>query len=202
MKRKSEKGITLVALVITIILMLILAGVAISFALGENGLIKIAKQARNNYINAQEQENILLGEYEGKIKEYAGDEVTDHKEKAGKVLYKNEEETLGATTINIDGSKFNLFQIVLKKTYANTNKDISIFIKKGENQDVGFSFKYNNGSYYCRFRNVKISLDGTQVIFGNAYQASGSDISAPLTYDVVPMYVIGYNEEEITDIFN
>ncbi len=40
MKRLKEHGITLVALVVTIIIMLILAGIALNIALGDNGLIK------------------------------------------------------------------------------------------------------------------------------------------------------------------
>ena len=36
---KKQKGITLVALVITIIVLLILAGVSISLALGNNGVL-------------------------------------------------------------------------------------------------------------------------------------------------------------------
>ncbi len=41
----NEKGITLIALIITIILMLILAGVVISLTIGENGLFRTAKYA-------------------------------------------------------------------------------------------------------------------------------------------------------------
>lgn len=200
MKTTKETGITLVALVITIIIMLILAGVAISFAFGENGIIKIAKLARNNYINASEQENIILSDYEAKIKEYTGDESIDYKTKAGKVLYKNEEKTLGATTINIDGSKFKLFQIVSKNVQYGGY--ISVFIKKGGSQNVGFTFKHTDGKYYTRYRNLKISSDGTQFIFGNTYQVMGSAVSAPINNELVPVYVIGYDEEEIADIFN
>ena len=39
MKIQKKRGITLVALVITIIILLLLAGVAIQIAIGENGLI-------------------------------------------------------------------------------------------------------------------------------------------------------------------
>lgn len=46
MKRKSNKGITLLSLVITIIIMLILAGVVITLALGNNGLIGKTKEAK------------------------------------------------------------------------------------------------------------------------------------------------------------
>ena len=47
----SQKGITLVALVITIIIIIILATVAINFAFGDNGLIKTAEEARDFYAN-------------------------------------------------------------------------------------------------------------------------------------------------------
>ena len=42
----KEKGITLVALVISIVILLILAGIAIGALTGENGLFTRAKQAK------------------------------------------------------------------------------------------------------------------------------------------------------------
>lgn len=44
---KKQNGITLIALVITIIILIILAGVAINLGLGENGLVNRAKVARD-----------------------------------------------------------------------------------------------------------------------------------------------------------
>ena len=43
---KSNKGITLVSLVVTIIVLIILAGVSINLVLGENGIITRAKQEK------------------------------------------------------------------------------------------------------------------------------------------------------------
>lgn len=48
---KNQKGITLVALVITIIILIILATVAISFAFGNNGLVNRAEDAKDYYAN-------------------------------------------------------------------------------------------------------------------------------------------------------
>ena len=48
---KNERGITLVALVITIVVLIILATVAISFAFGNNGLVNSAEDARDFYAN-------------------------------------------------------------------------------------------------------------------------------------------------------
>jgi len=45
---KKDKAITLIALVITIIILLILAGVAIATLTGENGLITRVKQAKKH----------------------------------------------------------------------------------------------------------------------------------------------------------
>ena len=44
-KKMRNKGITLVALVVSIIIMPILAGVTLNIALGENGLFKMAQKA-------------------------------------------------------------------------------------------------------------------------------------------------------------
>lgn len=53
---KGQKGITLVALVITIIVLLILAGITISLVIGDNGLLNKATGAGQNYVNAANQE--------------------------------------------------------------------------------------------------------------------------------------------------
>lgn len=45
-KIKSTKGITLISLVVTIIILLILAGVTIATLMGDNGLINKAKDAK------------------------------------------------------------------------------------------------------------------------------------------------------------
>ncbi len=55
---KSEKGITLIALVITIIVMLILVGVTITMALNGN-LFNYAKDAKTRTQNALVEENEL-----------------------------------------------------------------------------------------------------------------------------------------------
>ncbi|MBP3255350.1 MAG: hypothetical protein J6M60_02525 [Clostridia bacterium] len=54
--KNNKKGITLVALVITIIILLILAGVTITLVLGEDGLISRAKEAgyKSNFSEIQE----------------------------------------------------------------------------------------------------------------------------------------------------
>ena len=85
----KNKGITLIALVITIIVLLILAGVTINTLLGEGGVIKQSQDAKDTSEISQERESLLLAydsiqmekidyadktftaaEYEEAIKEY------------------------------------------------------------------------------------------------------------------------------------
>ena len=66
MKTKEMKGITLVALVITIVVLLILAGVSINTVLGDDGIIKKAKEAAaaTKQASAEEEMNRLVLEYQ------------------------------------------------------------------------------------------------------------------------------------------
>ena len=66
MKTKEIKGITLVALVITIVVLLILAGVSINTVLGDDGIIKKAKEAAEatKQASAEEEMNRLVLEYQ------------------------------------------------------------------------------------------------------------------------------------------
>lgn len=57
---KKEKGITLVALVVTIVVLLILAGVSISLILDNQGVINQSKKARTEYQNAANYERQVL----------------------------------------------------------------------------------------------------------------------------------------------
>ena len=73
---KKEKGITLIALVITIIILLILAGITISQLIG-SGLFEKAKLAKNRTKEAEEIENQRLSEYETQINELGGETKND-----------------------------------------------------------------------------------------------------------------------------
>lgn len=57
---KKDKGVTLIALVITIIVLLILAGVTISYLVGDNGVLKKAVIAVQKFSQAQEDEDNAL----------------------------------------------------------------------------------------------------------------------------------------------
>ena len=68
---KNKKGITLVALVVTIVILLILAGVSINLVLGNNGIITKAKDAETKFAEASQNDlkgmNGLVSEMEGAL---------------------------------------------------------------------------------------------------------------------------------------
>lgn len=54
---KGQKGITLVALVITIVVLIILAGVSISLVMGNEGIFQKTKDAADAYQNSADRES-------------------------------------------------------------------------------------------------------------------------------------------------
>ena len=73
--KKGNKGITLIALVITIIVLLILAGVSIATLTGEHGILTQANKAKKDTEEAAEKENRDLE----KLKEYLYDNIETEK---------------------------------------------------------------------------------------------------------------------------
>ncbi len=70
---KSMQGITLIALVVTIIVLLILAGIALNLTIGQNGIFSRAQTAANTWRNAETNEQLALGELGNWIGNYLGE---------------------------------------------------------------------------------------------------------------------------------
>lgn len=84
--RKKENGITLIALTVTIIILIILAGISITTLTGEKGLIN---QARTNSENAQ-RESIIEKIEADLFKEKTKTGNTPSKEKLKEIIQENE----------------------------------------------------------------------------------------------------------------
>ena len=107
MKQKN-KGITLIALIITIIVLLILAGVTINLTLGNNGIFKVAKQAARNYKEAEEKELGNLEDFANTINN------TINKVTAGSLVSQVTENDYGKTinyNVTVDGTTLNNWRI-------------------------------------------------------------------------------------------
>ena len=147
--RQKEKGITLIALAVTIVVMLILAGVTIVTLNGENGIItQSAKSKEANEI--EKVEEIAKLEYTNLIMEKqidaVGDEVTleNIKEKMKEQGYEIEEKD-GKSYIKI--GKF-YYEIKLE------NQEVSIAKEKSEGITGGVSKIFISTKYYSSLQNA------------------------------------------------
>ena len=75
---KNQKGITLIALVITIVILIILATISVNAVFGENGIMQQAEAAKEVQAKAEEEEEKVLNDYPDDIdKMVAGGNYTD-----------------------------------------------------------------------------------------------------------------------------
>ena len=79
---KNTKGITLIALVITIIVLIILASVSMAVVFNQDGIIAKARQAKSDYANAQNEEATTIGSLISKIDEAENGNNNQPKEKS------------------------------------------------------------------------------------------------------------------------
>ena len=105
-------GITLIALVITIIILLILAGVVLNLTIGENGIIKKAQQTGGTFNEAQAREKlelVLIGLQADKVIDttYNENDYIDRK------IVKNKMEVSG-NIVNVGGWQFEIDRSVPK----------------------------------------------------------------------------------------
>ena len=111
MKIKQAKGITLIALVITIIVLLILAGVAISMLTGENGILKQATSAKDTTDKSEFEEQVKLAVMASKVNDKGAIDLTTLEAEIGKIK---------GTEITKNGTENNLPWTVKKGSYEVT----------------------------------------------------------------------------------
>ena len=99
---KKNNGITLIALVITIIVLLILAGVTIATLTGENGILTRASDAKENTIVGTEEEQIKTAYSAAKINTL-GDSVnaTQVKEELDNIVGEGKTQVSGSTRMKV-----------------------------------------------------------------------------------------------------
>ena len=106
-KLKNEKGITLVALVITIIVLLILAGVTLSMVMGDSGIFGTANSAKEKTKLSNAEEIIKLAVLENKVNKASGDTALSDDELKAEITKKLTEQgyTVDGSNVNYDGDK-------------------------------------------------------------------------------------------------
>lgn len=106
-KLKNEKGITLVALVITIIVLLILAGVTLSMVMGDSGIFGKANNAKEKTQLSNAEETIKLAVLENQVKSVSGDAALTNDQLKEEIAKKLTEQgyTVRGSTVTYYGDK-------------------------------------------------------------------------------------------------
>ena len=114
----SKKGITLISLVITIIVLLILVGVTIDLTIGENGIFKQATRAGEEYSKAEAKEKVSL-----LLTQYGIEKATNQSSNLGEFLRKN-------LQVGVAQNQDNTYSFLLDKWQIVTNEDEVISIEE------------------------------------------------------------------------
>ena len=199
--KKLNKGITLVALVITIIVLIILAGVSIN-AVMNGGIITNAKDAKNEFENAKLNETETLGVIEGYIIDNIGTEFekgmykqtqqynTDlANAKSGKIAditnYQYYDEDADANLVTItDGV---LTTCIMKDGFPNTSNLIGelteVYIPKSINEIGAGAFQE------CISLKKLVIEDGVTTISNGAFSNTGLEsVYLPMSVQSIKGY--------------
>ncbi len=191
---KSEsKGITLVALVITIILLLILAGISIQ-AITNTGLFENAKQAKNATENATKNEEKILNDYERYIDNYMTAQETGDSQVVVQTLWENSDKEYNSfeegQTINLANDNYDYFDVIFK--YYNTEPDYYV-----QRVYKGYTFSLISGSGYSN----KVARRKFEYVNDTTFKAGASywGSTSKNNKTCIPVKIIGYKYERYID---
>ena len=154
MNLKSDKAITLVALIITIIILLILAGVSLSMVLGDNGLINKAQSSVDKYQQSANNEQIILNS----IEEYI--DLNIPKVVTAKEIESNPKKYYGARVINYDkGASYRIFYVDTAGKYGDGEDTVYLIADYDDNRVQALGF-----------------MDASSVLVANSYDATKTKI--------------------------
>ena len=201
-QKNKERGVTLIALVVTIIVLIILAGVSITMLVGENGIITQAQRAKEETEQAKvlEEINLYISEYQAN--QYAGTETRNLSEYLKEKLGVNpvSENKYGTLIFKIDNKILTVYKDgtteikdYQEKTLANnaplvaSKVDTEITENDGFLTDNGVARKYvkeinfntNNEvpSSYDVSWDVSEIQDGSVMAYASGNETSGYNVT-------------------------
>lgn len=160
-KIRTFEGITLISLIITIILLIILAGIGISLSLGGNGIFNKAKYAKEKYINSMEKEQEQLNDAYGQMLVATGEDST--------------------VTITMKQLNDLIDERISKKLYIDTSKSIAEIPLDTEYEATKDCIIVAKLSTVSR-SSIDVKID--DVIIGNFTNNNSAGIIVPLCYNL------------------
>ena len=146
--QRNTKGITLIALVVTIIILIILSGVSINLVLGENGIVNKAKKAKENTELAKVEEETRLNELAKQIEEETSGGTTNPPVEKSEIEKSRDAGTYMTASTTLEDSDGNLIKVPEGFKIA---EDSGINVTEGiviEDNDIIDGIGNNRGNQY------------------------------------------------------
>lgn len=207
--KNDIKGITLISLIITIILLLILAGVALNFAIGENGIFKLATDASNNYMNEQQKELQNLEKLYSQIKVATNDgsqitisiedlnKIIDNKVKqnSGILLWSNNNPSSAfapqTITLSEPLSNFKYIKILFSDVYNSQSTEAIITNNKVHSTLFYSTYLKGWSGHPLWYRSF--TGENNTITFNTGYSSGSGENNTANNNLCIPHYIIGYN---------
>ena len=146
--KKMSKGITLIALVVTIIVLLILAGISVQMLTGDNGILNRAVESKEETRGGTVKEYLDLWKFNKKTDKYAGNktsqsqnELLNDLENQGLLINDERTRLEAGETITIGSKQISLGEL-------DEIKEVISGVESDENEDI----------------RIKLSISGTKVV--------------------------------------
>lgn len=136
-KFTNKNGITLITLIITIVVLIILVGVAINISIGNNGIFKKAKEAKNKYNETVAREKLELILEEARIdketkNEYNSEEYLNNLLESKGITVNENEVIVDNYNFKIDREKLTITEI-LGETEIKITSEVQEYLGKNAN---------------------------------------------------------------------
>ena len=164
MKRNS--GITMITLAVTIIVLMILAGVSLNSLVGDNGIITMAQKAKENILLAQTEEQKQLNELYKELEQNLGDINLDEEEQIAELLeqIKEKEQQIENLTAQLQSFKKQIATAITEEGIQTAETDTAetmsqnIHAIAGKNQQLnGTLGTYRHVSYAIATLTIDVS---------------------------------------------
>ena len=206
--QKKSKGITLIALVVTIVVLLILAGISIAMLSGENGIITKAIQAKEDSRGGEVKELVDLAVSENKmiIDGNEGEKTTKQEmiaELKGKLTDEEvaklaDEDTIKIGNIEIDFSKLNgteMITFTVKDKFMYDEEGNYIYGEDGWAIMQDTTYKVPKGITWGEFINSEYNTAGYQARWKNKYNGEWEDSTCIwASWGTWELYAVYYGE--------
>lgn len=205
--KEDFKGITLIALVITIIILLILSAITITQLVGENGLITRAKEAKKAQIEAEMQEKLMLAISELQLEKDGNVTLDDITEEFLRDKMKNDDITI------VEDTSQNSITVIIKESGITGTfiiDEVLNVTKVKEGGSIKFSYDIGerNGQIVSILIHVqdeenginRIELPGKDAVMANGDKTELSidyEVEIGKEYKITIISANGYKKDEV-----